>query len=67
MKEKLEQLRSQVLESLDKLSDKKELDELRVRVMGKKGQLTELLRGMGALPPESVRRRDSFEQLAGRA
>lgn len=52
MKEKLEQLRSQVLESLDKLSDKKELDELRVRVMGKKGQLTELLRGMGALPPE---------------
>ena len=52
MKEKLEQLRSQVLERLDEISERKELDDLRVKVMGKKGQLTEVLRGMGALPAE---------------
>ena len=43
MKEKLEALRRQALE---------ELEKLRVRVMGKKGPLTELLRGMGSLPAE---------------
>ena len=52
MKEKLEELRRQALEKLESLPDKKELEELRVRVMGKKGSLTELLRGMGALPAE---------------
>ena len=52
MKEKLEELRRQALERLESLPDKKELEELRVKVMGKKGSLTELLRGMGALPAE---------------
>lgn len=52
MKEKIEELRRQVLASLETLPDKKELEELRVRIMGKKGSLTELLRGMGALPAE---------------
>ena len=52
MKEKLEELRRQALEKLESLPDKKELEELRVKVMGKKGSLTELLRGMGALPAE---------------
>lgn len=52
MKEKLEQLRLQVIEQLNSLTDRKELEELRVRIMGKKGSLTELLRGMGALPAE---------------
>ena len=46
MKEKLEELRRQALEKLESLPDKKELEELRVKVMGKKGSLTELLRGM---------------------
>ncbi|MDD2361379.1 MAG: phenylalanine--tRNA ligase subunit alpha [Oscillospiraceae bacterium] len=52
MKEKLEQLRQQVLEQLNDMTDEKELNELRVRVMGKKGWLTEILRGMGGLPAE---------------
>lgn len=52
MKEKLEQLRRETLEALEALSDKKALEELRVKVMGKKGSLTELLRGMGSLPAE---------------
>lgn len=52
MKEKLEQLRSEVLARLDEIKDKRELDELRVKIMGKKGKLTEILRGMGSLPAE---------------
>ncbi len=52
LKEKLEQLRQQVLEQLNDMTDEKELNELRVRVMGKKGWLTEILRGMGGLPAE---------------
>ena len=52
MKEKLEQLRQQTVQALELAPDKKSLEELRVKVMGKKGSLTELLRGMGSLPPE---------------
>ena len=52
MKEKLEALRRQALEELEKLTLPKELEDFRVRVMGKKGPLTELLRGMGSLPAE---------------
>ena len=37
---------------LNVLKDKKELDELKIKIMGKKGQLTEILRGMGSLPAE---------------
>ncbi len=52
MKEKLEALRRQALEELEKLNLPKDLEDFRVRVMGKKGPLTELLRGMGSLPAE---------------
>ena len=52
MKEKLEALRRQALEELEKLTLPKEWEDFRVRVMGKKGPLTELLRGMGSLPAE---------------
>lgn len=37
MKEKLEALRRQALEELEKLTLPKELEDFRVRVMGKKG------------------------------
>ena len=52
MKEKLEALRQKAFGDLEKLNSPKELEELRVRLLGKKGELTELLRGMGALPAE---------------
>ncbi len=52
MKEKLKALRTQALEELAQLNEPKELADFRVRVMGKKGSLTELLRGMGSLPAE---------------
>ena len=52
MKEKIEEIRKQAKESLEKVADLKALDEIRVKYLGKKGELTALLRGMGALPAE---------------
>ena len=52
MKEKLDALREKALQELENLNAPKDLEEFRIRVMGKKGTLTEILRGMGGLPAE---------------
>lgn len=52
MKEQLEQLRTTALNELEGLNDPKLLEDFRVRYMGKKGSVTLLLRGMGALSAE---------------
>ncbi|MBQ9860406.1 MAG: phenylalanine--tRNA ligase subunit alpha [Clostridia bacterium] len=52
MKEQLEALRSEALAELQGLNDPKQLEDFRVRYMGKKGSVTALLRGMGALSAE---------------
>lgn len=52
MKEQLQALRARALGELNDLADLRTLDEWRVRLLGKKGELTALLRGMGALPAE---------------
>ena len=52
IKETLDRLRETVEQELESVEDKQALEALRVRVMGKKGELTALLRGMGQLSPE---------------
>ena len=52
MKEQIKALREQAMQQLQTLSQPGELEDFRVKVMGKKGSLTGLLRGMGALPAE---------------
>ena len=52
MKDQLEQLRSTALQELEGINDPKLLEDFRVRYMGKKGSVTALLRGMGALSAE---------------
>ncbi len=52
MKAQLEALRAEALEELKTLESPKELEDFRVRYMGKKGSVTGILRGMGALPAE---------------
>lgn len=52
MKDKLEELRREALERLQSVADPAQLNELRVQYLGKKGQLTEVLRGMGGLSAE---------------
>ncbi len=52
MKERLRQLRQDALLEMEQVRDQQELNGLRVKYLGKKGALTEILRGMGALSAE---------------
>ena len=52
MKEQLEQIKAKALADLAAAADMSALDAVRVRVLGKKGELTALLKGMGQLAPE---------------
>lgn len=52
MQEHLLTLKSEALEVLEKVATPKELADLRVKYSGKKGALTEVLRGMGKLSAE---------------
>ena len=52
MKEQLEKIRQEALDALSKASDTNELDALRVRFLGKKGELTAVLKSMGKLSAE---------------
>ncbi len=50
MKEELETLYKETLSSLSQASSAKEVNDIRVRILGRKGSLTQLLKGLGALP-----------------
>ncbi len=52
MKEQLNALRQRALDELATLSEPRALEDFRVRMLGKKGEVTALLRGMGAVPAE---------------
>ena len=49
---KFKLLKNQALEEIAKSESSKELNDLRVKYLGKKGELTSILRGMGELSPE---------------
>lgn len=52
MREKLEQIKSSALEAINAASDLKVVEDLRVQYLGKKGELTAVLRGMKDLTAE---------------
>lgn len=52
MKEKIEEIKKQSIKEIENCTTQKELNELKVKYLGKKGELTTVLRGMGALAPE---------------
>lgn len=52
MKEQLEQLQQEALHEIQAASSQKELNDVRIKYLGKKGPMTEVLRGMGKLSPE---------------
>ena len=52
MKEKLEQIKKDALKQVESVKDAKSLNEIRVGVLGKQGQLTAILRGMRDVAPE---------------
>jgi len=52
MKEQIAQIKENSRQEITNCNDMKELNELKVKYLGKKGELTLVLRGMGALSPE---------------
>lgn len=52
MKEKLETIKKQAKERIEEIKDLQALNELKVKILGKKGELTEILRGMKDISPE---------------
>ncbi len=52
MREQLEQLRRQALDAIAAATSEDALQEVRVRFLGRKGELTGLMKGLGALPSE---------------
>ena len=61
MKEKLEQIRAQAAAALKNAADERSVDEIRIQFLGKKGELTSILKQMGALSAEE---RPKMGQLA---
>ena len=52
MKEQIEQIKKNAMEEMQNVKDEKELNDIRVKYLGKKGELTAILRGMGSLSEE---------------
>jgi len=64
MYEKVEHILSEALRELTAAADQKALDQSRIKYLGKKGSVTELLKGMGALDPAE---RPKFGQIVNAA
>ena len=52
MQNQLKSILSEAKDRLEQAASMKDTEEIRVSVLGKKGKLTEILRGMGKLAPE---------------
>ena len=52
MKEQIENMKKTSVEEIKQAEDLKNLNDLRIKYLGKKGELTTILRGMGSLSPE---------------
>ena len=60
MKDRLEQIKAQALEQIKASDMPEKLNEVRVKFLGKKGELTAVLKGMKDVPQRSVRKSDSW-------
>ncbi|MFP3389360.1 phenylalanine--tRNA ligase subunit alpha [Brevibacillus sp. SIMBA_040] len=52
MQTRLHEMKESALGQISQVTESSQLQDLRVKYLGKKGELTELLRGMGSLSPE---------------
>lgn len=53
MQKQLEVILAEAREKLDSVTDPKAIEEMRIRYLGKKGELTSILKSMGSLEPEA--------------
>ena len=54
MKEKIEMLQKEAEAKIEQIKDDKELQDLKVKVLGKKSELSNLLKSLGSLSPEEI-------------
>lgn len=52
MLDKLNDLEQKALRQIKEIDQKQELNDLRIKLLGRKGELTQLLRGLKDLPPD---------------
>ena len=52
MKERLQEIRERALEQINSTDSLEKLNEVRVSILGKKGELTEVLKGMKDVEPK---------------
>ncbi len=64
MKEKIEAIRAAAKAAIEKTASENEIEELRVKYLGKKGELTAMLKQMGSVSPEE---RPAMGQLVNEA
>ena len=64
MKEKIDAIRTAAKAAIEKTASENEIEELRVKYLGKKGELTAMLKQMGSLSPEE---RPAMGQLVNEA
>src|SRR3954465_9994691 len=50
--ERIEQIRTEAADGVGSVQSTAELDQLRVRYLGRKAELTQILRGIAELPPD---------------
>jgi len=63
MYDRLNKIKTQALEAIESASCEKDLEDIRVKVLGRKGELTMVLKAIGGLPSEE---RPGVGQLANR-
>ena len=54
MKELLEKLQSDAMSAIDDSAVIDDLEKIRLQYLGKKGELTQILKGLGKLPKEEL-------------
>lgn len=74
MQDRINEILNEAKERLQKAAETKQVEDIRINVLGKKGQLTEILRGMGKLSKEEKKQigpaankaKNEIEQLINR-
>ena len=52
VQEELKSIKEESLKEIEQANDLKELNEVKIKYLGKKGELTQILRNMGNISPE---------------
>ena len=52
MKEKIEKLKKEAKEKIEKIQNLQELQEMKIKYLGKKSELSSMLKGLGSLSKE---------------